>query len=314
MDKKARVALLSVGSNTLLTVGKFAAGTTMNSVAVLSEALHSGIDLLASLMAFASVRQSAKPADEQHQFGHGKFENMASVTEALLIALAAGLIIWHAVQKLLHPAPVQALGLGAALMGASALVNLAVSQVLMKTARETDSPALAADAWHLRTDVYTSFGVFLGIGIIHLTGRTIVDPLIGILVALLILKAAFNLTRESMFSLLDVRLPEAEEKAITEILDEFKDGYVEYHDLRTRRAGGERHVDLHLVLPYDTTVAQGNALVEKITTAIQNRLPRTYVLISTDPCRVECEVCRQECKPPEVHPVGGNATENRRES
>ncbi|MEW6573459.1 MAG: cation diffusion facilitator family transporter [Bacillota bacterium] len=300
MDKKARVALLSVVSNTVLTLGKFAAGISMNSVAVVSEALHSGIDLLASLMAFASVRQSAKPADEQHQFGHGKFENIAGAAEALLIVLAAGLIIWHAVRKLMHPEPVGTLGFGAAVMGASALVNLVVSQVLMKTARETDSPALAADAWHLRTDVYTSFGVFLGIGIIHLTGRVIVDPLIGILVALLILKAAFDLIRESMCSLLDVRLPEDEEKVIRQILDRFKNEYVEYHNLRTRRAGGERHVDLHLVLPYDTTLAEGNALVEKIKTAIQDRLPRTHVLISTDPCRVECEACRQECKPPDT--------------
>jgi len=302
MDKKVRAALLSVGSNTVLTVGKLAAGVAMNSVAVLSEALHSGVDLLASLMAFASIRQSAKPADEQHQFGHGKFENMASLGEAMLIVLAAGFIIWHAAQKLLHPEPVTALGLGAALMGASAVVNFVVSQVLMKTARETDSPALAADAWHLRTDVYTSFGVFLSIWIIYLTGWTIVDPLIGIAVALLILKAAFDLIRESTYGLLDVKLPEAEESAIREVLDGFKHEYVEYHELRTRRAGGERHVDLHLVLPYDTTVAEGNTLAEKIKTAIQDRLPRTYVLISTEPCRVECELCRQECKPPDTSP------------
>lgn len=304
MDKKARTALLSVGSNTLLTVGKLAAGVAMNSIAVLSEALHSGIDLLASLMAFASVRQSAKPADEQHRFGHGKFENMASVAEALLIVLAAGFIIWHAAQKLLHPTPVRALGLGAALMGASAVANLVVSQVLMKTARETDSPALAANAWHLRTDVCTSFGLFLGVGVIYLTGWTIVDPLIGIAVALLILKAAFELIRESTYSLLDVRLPEAEEATIREVLDKFKNEYIEYHELRTRRAGAERHVDLHLVLPYDTTVAEGNALAGRIKTAIQDRLPTTYVLISTEPCRVECEACRQECKPLDA-PVDG---------
>ena len=299
MNKKVRVALLSVISNTVLTLGKLVTGITMGSISVISEAVHSGTDLLAALIAFFSVQQSAKPADERHQFGHGKFENIASIAEALLIILAAGIIIWRATQKILHPTPVEALGIGALVMGISAGVNLAVSNILMKTAKETGSPALAADGWHLRTDVYTSVGVFLGIGAIRLTGKAVIDPFIGIAVALLILKAAYDLIRDSLQSILDVSLPEEEERIVREVLEAFSKDYIEYHALRTRRAGTERHVDLHLVLPYKTTVAKGDAIVNRIKETIEARLPGASVLISTEPCRADCELCMQYCKVPQ---------------
>ncbi len=299
MNKKVRVALLSVASNTVLTLGKLITGLTMGSVSVLSEGFHSGVDLLASLIAFFSLRQSAKPADEKHQFGHGKFENIAGITEALLILLAAGIIIWRAGLKIINPTPVEALGIGALVMGFSAGVNLVVSNILLKTAKETDSPALAADGWHLRTDVYTSFGVFVGIGAIHLTGLTVIDPLIGVAIALLIVKVAFSLIRDSLQSILDVSIPAEEEEIIRQVLDHFKDEYIEYHALRTRRAGAERHLDLHLVLPPDTTVAQGDALVNRIKEMIEDRLPRTFMLVSTEPCRADCGICAQYCNLPE---------------
>jgi cation diffusion facilitator family transporter len=300
MNKKVRVALLSVASNTVLTSGKLAAGLTMGSVSVLSEGFHSGVDLLASLIAFYSIRQSGKPADKRHPFGHGKFENIAGITEALLILIAAGVIVWRAGLKILHPTPVEALGLGAFVMGISAGVNLVVSNVLLKTAKETDSPALEADGWHLRTDVYTSLGVFFGIGAIHLTGLIIIDPLIGTAIALLIARVAFKLIRESLQSILDVSIPAEEEAIVKQVLDRFKNEYVEYHALRTRRAGAERHVDLHLVLPPDTTVAQGDALVNRIKDTVEDRLPRTFMLISTEPCRADCAECAQACNHPET--------------
>ncbi|MEW6183943.1 MAG: cation diffusion facilitator family transporter [Bacillota bacterium] len=296
MDRKVRIALLSVGSNTILTTGKLATGLAMNSVSVLSEAFHSGTDLLASLIAFVSLRQAAKPADDRHQFGHGKFENIAGITEALLIVFAAGYILLHAVLKLTHPSPVESLNIGAAVMGISAVVNAVVSHYLLKTARETDSPALAADGWHLRTDVYTSLGVFVGIGAMKLTGLTFIDPIAGIVVALLILKAAYELIRDSMSSILDVSLPVEEEREIKAALAKFKSQYVEYHALRTRRAGAERHVDFHLVLPSETTVATGDTLVKRIQEEIQTRFPRTSVIIYTEPCSVNCEICKMYCK------------------
>lgn len=296
MHKKVRVALLSVASNTVLTVGKLVAGFTMNSVSVLSEGFHSGTDLLAALIAFLSVRQSSKPPDERHHFGHGKFENVASIIEALLIAGAAGVIVWHAVDKLVRPAPVEALGLGAVVMGLSAVVNFFVSEILMRTGRETDSPALMADAWHLRTDVYSSAGVFVGIALIRLTGWTVIDPLMGIAVALLILKAAYALVAESMRSLLDVRLPLSEEEVIKQILHRHSSQFVEYHALRTRKAGPQRFIDLHIVAPPHRAIAQMRPVCESIEQEIKERFPGASILIHVEPCTQPCEECNVPCE------------------
>jgi len=296
VHKKVRVALLSVGSNAVLTTGKLIAGLSMHSVSVLSEAFHSGTDLLAALIAFFSVRQSCKPPDERHHFGHGKFENVASIIEALLIVVAAGVIIWHAVEKLVHPTPVEALGLGAIVMGISAAVNLVVSRILMQTGRETDSPALIADAWHLRTDVYTSVAVLLGIGFIKLTGWTPIDPLLGIAVALFILKAAYDLITESMHSLLDVRLPASEEEAIREVLLSHSNEFIEYHALRTRKAGSQRFIDLHIVAPPHREIAQMYPVCASIEHEIKERLPNASVLIHVEPCTQPCEECTVPCE------------------
>src|SRR5690554_61072 len=190
----------------------------MNSINVISEGIHSGLDLMAALIAYAAVRESNKPADDKHRYGHGKFENLAAIIEALLILVAAGFIIKEAVPKLYHTGEVTSLGLGIIVMGISALVNIYVSSRLMLVAKETDSPALAADAWHLRTDVYTSLGVLAGIAAIKLTGFYIIDPIIAIGVSLLIIKAAYDLLRDSLGSILDVRLPDQEEKIIREVL------------------------------------------------------------------------------------------------
>src|SRR5512136_12039 len=162
-QRKRRVALLSVISNTTLVVLKLAVGLAISSVSVISEAIHSGVDLIAAAIAYYSVRTSGIPADREHPFGHGKIENVSGTVEAVLIFLAAGWIIFEAVKKLLHPRPMEEAGWGIAVMLVSSAANLAVSQRLFKVGRETDSVALQADAWHLRTDVYTSAGVMLGL-------------------------------------------------------------------------------------------------------------------------------------------------------
>jgi len=214
-DNKIQVARLSILSNTALTVGKLWVGLAMGSVGVISEALHSGLDLVASLIAFMAVRQSGKPADENHPYGHGKFENLAGILEALLILAAAIGIFAQAVPKVYHGGgKIESLGLGAAVMGVSAAVNWAISRLLIKTGQETDSPALVADGWHLRTDVYTSLGVFAGLGAIKITGLVMLDPLIAMAVGLLIVKAAVDLIRDSLGSMLDASLPREEEEAI----------------------------------------------------------------------------------------------------
>ncbi|MEW6726502.1 cation diffusion facilitator family transporter [Desulforudis sp. 1088] len=293
LDKKIRIARLSVVSNTLLTVGKLGVGLSTNSVSILSEALHSGLDLVAALIAYFAVWKSGQPADERHQFGHGKYENVAAITEALLILAAAAAIIIQAVPKFFRPHEIHALDLGASVMAVSAVVNLVVSQLLFKTARETDSPALAGDAWHLRTDVYTSLGVFAGLLAIRFTGLTILDPAIAIVIAVVIIKAGIDLLRNSMHSILDAKLPEEDLKVIKNVLLQFDSEYLEFHDLRTRKAGPYRFIDLHLVAPANRPLQDVHSLCDRIEEAIEKRLPRTEMLIHIEPCDKHCDNCDQ---------------------
>lgn len=293
MNEKIRAARLSIASNTVLTLAKLAAGLFMNSVSVLSEAIHSGLDLVAALIAFFSVRESSKPADERHPFGHGKFENVAGILEAVLILGAAAMIIANAYPKLSGEVEIHSLGLGAAVMGVSALVNFFVSRELMRVARKTESPALAADAWHLRTDVYTSLGVFAGILAIKITGLTILDPLIAIGVTLLIVRAAVQLIIDSMHSILDVQLPDEEQQIIREILLKYSSHYLEYHDLKTRKAGSQRFIVLHLVVPGGRAVSKVHNICDRIEEEICNYFKDANVLIHTEPCYQQCASCNQ---------------------
>ncbi|MDH7578964.1 MAG: cation diffusion facilitator family transporter [Bacillota bacterium] len=298
MNKKIRVAGLSVFSNTLLVIFKLIVGIFINSISVLSEAIHSGLDLLAALLALFAVRQSEKPPDEEHQFGHGKFENVAGVVEAILIFVAAVWIIWEAARKLLTGTEVAAPLWGLIVMGVSGGVNLVVSSILMKTARATDSVALEADAWHLRTDVYTSLGVAAGLFLLWLTGFQILDPLIAIGVALLIIKASFDLIAKAFFPLLDTKLPPEEEKIIKEIINRYSPQYVGFHQLRGRKAGSERHIDLHLVVPQNQNIAVSHKLCDEIEKAVHERFTGTHILIHVEPCREghDCSECPERCE------------------
>jgi cation diffusion facilitator family transporter len=222
------------------------------------------MDLLASIIAFFSVRISDTPADERHPYGHGKFENISGVVEALLILVAAFWIIFEAVKKILHPKEIETLGLGFIVMLVSAGVNFYVSRRLYKVAKETESIALEADALHLKTDVYTSAGVALGLGMIWITGYHILDPVVAILVALLILKESYDLFSKAYAPLLDVSLPKQDIDAIKILIEKHCLEGVSYHNLRTRKAGNYKYVDLHLNLPENLTVRQAHEICDEI--------------------------------------------------
>ncbi|GFO68673.1 cation transporter [Geomonas limicola] len=293
---KRKAALLSVLSNTTLVVGKLVVGLLSGSVSILSEAIHSGVDLVAAGIAWYSVRESSKPADDQHRFGHGKIENVAGTIEALLIFGAAFYIIWEAAGKLrTGVVEVEHLGLGAAVMAVSALVNYLISRHLLNVANTTDSVALEADAMHLRTDVYTSAGVMVGLVAIKATGIAMIDPIIAIIVATLIFKAAWDLTKTAFFHILDVKLPEEEEAAIHEVMDGFAGRFIEYHKLRTRKSGHIRHIDMHLVVPRQMTVEAAHTLGDEITVEIKQRLPYSHILMHIEPCPGGCDLCAEEC-------------------
>lgn len=299
---KSRAALLSITSNTILIILKFIVGIMMQSVSVISEAVHSALDLVAAVIAWFAVRESSKPADEVHNFGHGKIENVAGTIEAVLIFGAALYIIREAGHKLVSGAvTVENIGVGAVVMGVSALANYLVSRHLLTVAVKSDSVALEADAMHLRTDVYTSLGVLGGLAAIKLTGITMLDPIIAIVVALMIIKAAWDLTKSAFFHILDVKLPDDEEAIIHEVMTHYRGRYIEYHKLRTRKSGHIRHIDMHLVVPKQITVEQGHALSHEITAEIEQALQYSQILVHIEPCPGECPICVVEC--PKVEPL-----------
>ena len=293
---KTKAAQLSIVSNTVLIVMKLVVGIMMQSVSVVSEAVHSGVDLIAAIIAWFAVKESGKPADDEHQFGHGKIENVAGTIEAVLIFGAAFYIIWEAVQKLIKgSAEIENLWIGAGIMGVSALANYLVSRHLLNVAVKTDSIALEADGMHLRTDVYTSVGVLGGLVAIKLTGIAMLDPLVAIVVACLILKAAYDLTKSAFFHILDIKLPDDEEAVIHKVLQENAHRFLEYHKLRTRKSGHIRHIDMHLVVPKLMTVEMGHNLSHQITETIEKRLDHSHILVHIEPCQGQCDGCVVDC-------------------
>jgi cation diffusion facilitator family transporter len=295
---KQKTARLSVGSNILLLILKVIVGFAIGSVSILSEAVHSGVDLLAALIAYLSIRKSCEPPDEAHAFGHGKFEDISGFIEAILIFGAALVIIAESVGKILgeeNGIAMDILFFGMAVMLVSTIVNWAVSARLMRVAHLTESIALESDAWHLRTDVYTSLGIFAGLVLIQFTGLTILDPLIALGVAGIIMKAAYDLTRRSFSNLIDQRLPEDEEQRIRDIICEHYSGYAGFHALRTRRSGPERFIEFHVLVPKDLTVEDAHDLADHLEADLKREFPRSTTTIHLEPCTEQCTTCEAFC-------------------
>jgi cation diffusion facilitator family transporter len=289
MSKKTRIASLSIMSNSLLIILKVVTGIISGSISIISEAIHSFMDLLAAVIAYFSVRISDKPADEDHPYGHGKFENISGVVEAFLIFIAAFWIIYQAVIKMVKPHPVESLGIGVVVMLVSALVNLFVSRRLYKVAKETDSIALEADALHLKTDVYTSAGVALGL-LLMIAGKAIwksdlvyhLDPVIAILVALLILRESYILFMKAFSPLLDAALPAEEVDSIRKLLGKYCTKNVSYHGLRTRKAGNYKYIDFHLNLSAEMNVKEAHELCDIIEEDIKRSIRHSEVTIHVE--------------------------------
>ncbi len=283
LRSKKGAAGLSVASNVMLVLFKLIVGLMTGSVSVLSEAIHSSIDLLAALIAFFSVRVSEKPPDEDHPYGHGKIENISGTVEALLILLAALYIFYEAVQKIIEGGQLEHVSLGVGIMGISAVANTFISRFLMRVANKTDSLALEADAKHLSADVLTSVGVFAGLVIVRITGLTVLDPIIAIAVSLFICKTAYDLTKRSSSGLLDAKLPQDEENVIVGILNRHCSQFVSFHSLRSRKAGSRRHVDLHLEVDGDINVVEAHSICDHLEQEIESQLPNTEVTIHVEP-------------------------------
>lgn len=280
-----RAAVLSVVSNTTLTLTKLTVGWLTGSVSVVAEGIHSGNDLVASLLAWFAVRKAAEPPDAEHGYGHGKFESLSAFIEAALIVVAAAGVAWTAVHRLLGGQRTD-LEHGPALlvMGFSAVANIVVSSYLFRVARKHQSIALEADAWHLRADVWTSAGVFVGLLLIYFTDWHVVDPLAAVLVAVLILFQGGKIGWEALGQLLDRSLPAAEQQLITDLLGEHDDMFLDYHRLRTRRSGRERQIDLHLVTCPRVTVGEAHGVCDHLEQDVAERLAHTRLVIHVEPC------------------------------
>ena len=281
---KTRAAALSIVSNTVLIALKLAAGAITGSIAILTEAMHSSIDLIASFVAYFSVREADKPADAEHPYGHDKIENLAAAIEAMLILVGSGVIIYVAVRSLATGPEVHSLGIGIAVIALSVVANVIVSGVLARRARETESPALEGDAAHLRTDAATSAAVLVGLIVVQLTGIEWLDPVIALVVAAAIVTAGVKLLARASRVLVDEALPAEELDSVRASVAQFGPrGVVGFHKLRARRAGSRRYVDMHVQFARGTTLENAHATAHELQDAIRAHLRRADVLIHLEP-------------------------------
>jgi cation diffusion facilitator family transporter len=287
MDNRSRritrVASLAIITNTILVVGKLIVGFTTGSVAILSEAAHSGVDLLVAVLASAAIWYAQRPADRTHPYGHGKVETLTSFAEGILICGVAALTVWNAISALINGVAVSNLGWGIVVMAGAAAVNLAISRYLLRVGRAEGSPALEATGIELGTDVITASGVVVGLLIVEVTGRHVIDPIIGIIVSGFIAVAGIRVLTGAVRGLTDYRLPDEEERTIRSVLDDHAENFIEYHDLRTRHVGGRHAVDLHLVVPSDLSVAAAHDLSTHLEDEIADALPQTDIVIHIEP-------------------------------
>jgi cation diffusion facilitator family transporter len=282
--RKTRAAGVSILSNALLIALKLVAGAITGSIAIITEAIHSSIDLVASVVAFYSVRKAGEPADESHPYGHEKVENLAAAIEGMLILVGAGIIVYEASRRLFQGSEVESLGVGIAVIGFSAVANIGVSSFLYGQARRTESPALEGDAAHLRTDAATSLGVLLGLLLVEITGIEQFDPVTALIVAVAIVVAGVRILSRTSRVLVDEALPPEELEAVRRAIERYDAPEVAgFHKLRARRAGSRRYVDLHVQFRKGTTLERAHEVSHELQGEIRRSLQGADVLIHLEP-------------------------------
>lgn len=277
----ARLSMLAAGFLILL---KTATGFLTGSISVWASLLDSAMDIFASAINYVAVRAASRPADEDHAYGHGKAESLAGLFQALVIAASGAFLIWEAIQRLARARPVSSEWIGMGTMLIAMLVSLALVRRLRRVARETDSLALRSDAIHYASDIFTNAGALVALLIVALTGWQMADPLISIMIAVYILWSAVGVGREALDVLMDRRLPEDIDEQIAEVVSHFRGrGVLGFHDLRTRRSGSQKFIDLHLEVVRDLRLDEAHDLTVQVLRAIEAEIPRSHVHIHTDP-------------------------------
>jgi cation diffusion facilitator family transporter len=281
---KTRAAAVSIVSNSCLIVLKVAAGLVTGSVGILSDAVHSLMDLIASLIAWASVRKADAPADASHRYGHEKLEDLAAGAQALLLLIGAVFIAFEAIRRLVNGGHVGTIGVGIGVAAAAAAVNLVVSTYLERTGRATGSTALDANAADLRTDAIVSLAVLVSLVVAKLTGATWMDPVVGLLVAAAITRTGVRILIEASRRLADEALPPDELAALVQVVGSFVgQEVVGFHDLRARHVGSHHQVDLHLQFATGTSLERAHYVSHQLQDSIVERLPGTTVLVHLEP-------------------------------
>jgi cation diffusion facilitator family transporter len=281
---KTRAAGLAIASNTLLIAIKVAAGIVTGSVAILSDAVHSLMDLVASVISLLSVRKAEEPADYSHPFGHEGLEDLSAGAQAILLLIGAVFVIYESVRRLVEGGGVESAGIGIAVVGVAAVVNVVVSSILVRTGRATGSPSLTATGIDLRTDVVVSSGVLVALVAIKLTGLNWLDPLVGLLIGLAICSTGVRILLSAGRRLSGETLPPAELEQLHAIARSFIGGeVVGYHDLRARHIGSAHQVDLHMQFAHGTTLERAHELSHHLEDAMIARLPGTTVLVHLEP-------------------------------
>ena len=291
----------SILVNLILFILKIIVGIFTMSMAILSDAIDSGIDVVTSAMARYSVKIANEPADERHTYGHGKFENLSGFIQAIVVVVIAIFILGEAARRIMTGISIEEIEWGIRIMIISVGVKYFLSSNIMVVARKHESIAMEANALNLRADVWMSFGVLASLFLIWIfQGQypdiIYLDPIAAIIIAVFTIKAGFDIAKRSSQDLLDERIPEDEQAIVQEILDEYKEDYLEFHRLRARKSGAERHIDMHLVVPKEKTLEEAHELTDKIEKEIQARLKNATVVIHMEPCHGECAGCQKEKK------------------
>ncbi len=278
-----RYAWISVGAAVATILLKGAAWWLTGSVGLLSDAMESFVNLAGALMALWMLALAEQPADTLHPYGHGKAEYFSSAFEGFLIVLAAAGISYAAIGRLLDPQPLEAVGVGLLVSIIASVVNLLVARLLLKAGREHRSIALEGDAHHLMTDVWTSVGVILGVGLVAWSGWLWLDPLIALLVAANIVWTGWQLMRRSASGLMDVALPAEQIRLITDVLDSYGDQSIDYHALRTRQGGRQSFISLHVLVPGQWSVQEAHDLVEQIESDVRAAVSNCHMTVHLEP-------------------------------
>jgi len=278
-----KFAWLSIGAAVITIAMKSTAYLLTGSVGLLSDAVESIVNLLGAMMALGMLTIAARPADDEHSFGHSKAEYFASVVEGILILVAAAGIAYTGIERILHPRPLESVGIGVLVSIGASVVNFVVARILMTAGKKHNSITLEADSQHLMTDVWTSAGVIAGVGLIAVTGWNLLDPIVALIVAVNIVWTGVGLVRRSVDGLMDVALPAEEKKALEAVMAKYRLKKVDFHALRTRQAASKRFLSVHMLVPGDWSVHDAHHVAEDFEGDIRAALGEAIITTHLEP-------------------------------